>query len=800
MVAEETKPSKKRKSLTNKEATSDTITIVAPGQILASRYKLKREVARGGMGIVFEAVDTTLNDHRVAIKVLPPEMAQNEAAIVRLKDEALSAIKLTHANIMRLHSFEQDGKDCFLVMEYLDGDNLELELAKRKKIPLDEVVELAQQAAAALDTAHEHKLVHRDIKPANMMFTTVNDKRVLKITDFGIAYEIKDSMTRLTGTEASLTPQYASPEQLQAKRLDGRTDQYSLAATVYELLEGRPPFGGAGLTYQIINAQPEPVEGIPEHANAALAKALAKDPKERFSDCASFVKALSGEVPVVVEEKTSQKRSKKAERSPLVSTLIGLVVVFLLYGHYKMPEWFGNKSKKPLSPEMVALAQPTAPPTVPTAPPTPAPTKMEEVATPPPPTTPPTKMVVVTPTVSPTPTPTPTPTKIEKVAAVPPQVKTEVIFTTTPKGAKVFCKQANLATGKIVDEFRSKFLPGDYTFVAVKQGYRRYEETHTIPKEDSFALHIELAKEEATLVLTGLLPEARVKINQRSVGREECARLLVPPGRHRIFVEAPGKIPFDKTVAIKDQQVKSIDIVMEEEEVASPPRPPLPRIDNINQCFELFAQSIYNKEEDLFSQLWTDESRDKGMRIYKQAVMNEFKLEPKEKRQGDGKGLIFVVAVKDGQDLDGSFLYLEERPEGWRFIDYDANEQRANEFVPKESRQVDEKIFEEAFHTFIQGAGEGNRAASQSVCDDGYWQDYGAQFYEMLTKLGHGKSDFDLQGADARNGRAVFTVKLTLEGRPMTLYLRFEQRPDGVKLVNVVDSEATNQRWLDTGR
>ena len=133
-MADETKP-RNRKSLAGKASTSETLTVVAAGQTLGSRYKLKREVARGGMGIVFEAIDTTLNDHRVAIKVLPPEMAKNEAAILRLKDEALAAIKVTHANIMRLHSFEQDGTDCFLVMEYLDGDNLELELAKRKKIP-----------------------------------------------------------------------------------------------------------------------------------------------------------------------------------------------------------------------------------------------------------------------------------------------------------------------------------------------------------------------------------------------------------------------------------------------------------------------------------------------------------------------------------------------------------------------------------------------------------------------------------------------------------------------------------------
>ncbi len=268
--------------------------LVVAGETLGGRYHLVREVARGGMGIVFEAEDRKLDGLRVAIKVLPPELSGNEAAILRLKGEATSALRLSHPHVMRLHGFDQDGPHAFLVMEYLEGPTLELELARRGTIPLAEVLELAGQAAAGLQAAHDRQIVHRDVKPANLMFTTDAGRRVLKVTDFGIAAQLKDSMTRLTGMDHSGTLLYAAPEQLQGKTPKPAADQYALAAAVYELLRGRPPFQGKGLSEQILNASPEPVDGLAPEVWAALSRGLAKDPEARFATVTDFVAALGG--------------------------------------------------------------------------------------------------------------------------------------------------------------------------------------------------------------------------------------------------------------------------------------------------------------------------------------------------------------------------------------------------------------------------------------------------------------------------------------------------------------------------
>ena len=291
---------RKRKDLRTNDAEKATITIVTAGQTLAGRYRLEREVARGAMGIVFEAYDEELNDRKVAIKVLPPEMASNENAIKRFKGEAVAAIDLTHNNIVRLYSFDVDNNQAFLVMELLEGKSLEDRIVDDGPLPLADAIEVAKQAAAGLDEAHLAKVVHRDIKPANLLYKDA-ERKVLKVADFGIACHVRDTMTRLTGQEASGTLLYVAPEQLRGKRPTPQADQYSLAATVYEALSGHPVFSGIGLSVQIMEGTPEPIEGVPDTVNAALARALSKVPEERFETCSAFAEALAA-APAEVEE------------------------------------------------------------------------------------------------------------------------------------------------------------------------------------------------------------------------------------------------------------------------------------------------------------------------------------------------------------------------------------------------------------------------------------------------------------------------------------------------------------------
>jgi formylglycine-generating enzyme required for sulfatase activity len=296
-----------------------TTEFVGVGQTLARRFQLVREVARGGMGVVFEAEDTMLDGRRVAVKLLPAELASNKAARTRLKREALAAIDLTHKNITRLHSYEEDGPHAFLVMELLSGQTLEDELADRGPLPWEEVLGVARAATEAIALAHEQGVIHRDLKPANLMYSSVGDDRVLKVMDFGIAFRIRESLTRLTGQVAAGTLLYCPPEQLRNERASALSDQYSLAATLYELLSGEPPFPPPGVEHKLLNVEPHPLEDIPEHADRAIRTALGKHPEERFPDVEAFLAALEGEREVPEPSSTRLARAPTAalEQPPL---------------------------------------------------------------------------------------------------------------------------------------------------------------------------------------------------------------------------------------------------------------------------------------------------------------------------------------------------------------------------------------------------------------------------------------------------------------------------------------------------
>lgn len=283
--------SRRRRRSQSSEA--QTVVFVGKGDVLSDRYELVREIARGAMGVVYEGKDQTLDGYRVAIKVLPPELAGDEAASIRMKREAISAKRLTHQNLMRLDSFEQDARTAYLVMEYLDGENLSIATAKAGRLPLPVVAQVAREAAAGLQAAHDRDLIHRDVKPANLMFTTDAGRQVVKVTDFGIAYQTRDSMTRLTSVEAAGTLLYCSPEQLRGKAPKAASDQYSLAVSLYEMLAGDPPFRGPGLTHQILEADPEPIGDVPDAVNEVLRRGLAKDADARYPSITEFADAFA---------------------------------------------------------------------------------------------------------------------------------------------------------------------------------------------------------------------------------------------------------------------------------------------------------------------------------------------------------------------------------------------------------------------------------------------------------------------------------------------------------------------------
>jgi serine/threonine-protein kinase len=198
------------------------------GQVLAGQYELAEKIGAGGMGVVWRARDREL-DTPVAVKVLPAVVAGDERSIQNLKDEAKISLRLTHPNICRLHGFHSAGSVKFLVMEYIDGRTLEEILAGRdgKGMEWEEVEPIAGQIAEALDYAHglEPPVLHRDIKPSNIMVTPGGRAKLL---DFGVAREVRSSLSRLTGMQdTSGTVPYMSPEQFRGGG-SGRPERHLL--------------------------------------------------------------------------------------------------------------------------------------------------------------------------------------------------------------------------------------------------------------------------------------------------------------------------------------------------------------------------------------------------------------------------------------------------------------------------------------------------------------------------------------------------------------------------------------------
>lgn len=266
---------------------ADTILSLHPGDNLGARYELIRIIGRGGMGVVWLALDHRLDARPVALKVLPAALSTDKRAVARLKAEAVRNMDLTHPNIVRLHTFDQDPTRqdvAFLVMQYIEGQTLNDLLADHPDgLPTKRVRVWFDQIARAIDHAHSKGILHRDIKPGNIIIEAKTNTAYLM--DFGIGREARDTMTRVTGLQdSSGTLPYMSPQQLMGKN-DTSNDIYSFAATLYEALSGNPPFHTGDIAYQIRHAEPEPIAHMNGLLNAALQRGLRKESSERPSSC-----------------------------------------------------------------------------------------------------------------------------------------------------------------------------------------------------------------------------------------------------------------------------------------------------------------------------------------------------------------------------------------------------------------------------------------------------------------------------------------------------------------------------------
>ncbi len=280
------------------------------GEVLARRYCLIRPIGRGGRGEVWLARDEELSEE-IALKRLPPEMANDAVAISDLRREVQKSRHLSHNNIIRIHDLVQPpGEPAFVTLEFINGQDLAtMRLAQPGNCFNWETLRpLMSQLCDALEYAHQNKIVHRDLKPANMM---VDRQGNLKLADFGIAASMADSLSRssMQGS-VSGTTLYMSPQQMRGEIPRASDDLYALGSTFYELLTSRPPFSSGDVTYQVLNVEAKPLaerlselglqNQVPDAVCAMIMACLAKDPAHRPPSAAAVEEWIaSSDEPVL---------------------------------------------------------------------------------------------------------------------------------------------------------------------------------------------------------------------------------------------------------------------------------------------------------------------------------------------------------------------------------------------------------------------------------------------------------------------------------------------------------------------
>ncbi len=503
------------------------------------RYEIVEELGRGGMGVVYRAVDPTI--HRtIALKTLHLDSASErpEDVLQRFRHEAQLSGRLSHPNIITIYDAGDDGKLFFIAMEFISGPTLHA-ILKERRLSIDEILKVSRQICSALDYAHRQGIVHRDIKPANVMGQNLDS---LKIMDFGIAKS--DLGLTMTGQVLG-TPAYMSPEQVMGKPLDGRSDLFSLAVMLYQMVTGEMPFPGntaTSIIYKIANERPvapSDLDGtIHPGLSAVITKALSKNPDDRFQTGAEMVKALenyktwtaskqavSPDAPTVtmlrqVEPTRAMPASaaargvgKKESRARKVWPVIALVILAALGLVYAGVRWQKMNAAREAS-----IATPEQPGT-----------------------------------------PTPPPTSTTNSAPVAPPAETnsvpesgEVRFTSIPEGAQVSI-DGKTARDWVTPFTANKLTAGEHEVKISKNDF--VSQWHKVKVVAGTPAHLAatLVVSGGTLELNSDPPGAVIFIDGAMLtGQTTPAQVHVAAGSHELMLRKPGFEEENTTIAIKD--------------------------------------------------------------------------------------------------------------------------------------------------------------------------------------------------------------------------------------------------------
>ena len=274
---------------------------LAPGEIFAGRYQVIEDLGKGGMGRVYKAYDTEVKE-KLALKLLNPEIADDERTIERFRTELRLARTISHRNICRMHDLGREGSTYYITMEYVPGEDLKGLIHRIGALPVGKAVSVARQVCEGLEEAHRAGVVHRDLKPQNIMIDREGNARIM---DFGIARSVKGK--GITGANVLIgTPEYMSPEQVDGKEAGPRSDLYSLGIVLFEMLTGRRPFEGETTlsiaVKQKSEAPPDPRKlnpQIPEALALLVLQCLEKAPEKRPAGAAALAAGLAGIEPAL---------------------------------------------------------------------------------------------------------------------------------------------------------------------------------------------------------------------------------------------------------------------------------------------------------------------------------------------------------------------------------------------------------------------------------------------------------------------------------------------------------------------
>lgn len=507
------------------------------------RFEILDEIGSGGMGVVYKGKDPKIN-RMVALKVVRPVMgtaksAEQEQAVSRFYVEAQAAGQLSHPNIVTIYDVGEeltpDGTLVYIAMEFISGKGLDHFIYQKTFTTLEQKLKVIKKIAEGLEYAHKRGVIHRDVKPANVLMT---EDGVPKLTDFGLA-RLSDSSLTMSGTILG-TPNYMSPEQVQGKQVDARSDFFSLTVVLYEMITNEKPFAAESITsviYKVVHEDPVPPRrlnpNLPNILDAFVRKGMAKNPDSRFQGGADYLKGLNailsgderetgilGDTTLVMDAKSSPVKrnggdaasSRKKGNGVYIGAGVGLVIivalVFLFVGGGKNRDETVKPDQPAAMPSPVAVKAPTAeaPPPAVTAPEpvavavTPSPASAPATTEPKPTTDVPALSPNKEPAVKQPPPTKPEPTKKPpkaQVATVEDKPRSSkpsagaapaegiLTITSEPAGAEVFI--SNKFVG-LTPVNALKFGQGELSLRVVKNGFRTYTKKITLGDKASFAV------------------------------------------------------------------------------------------------------------------------------------------------------------------------------------------------------------------------------------------------------------------------------------------------------------------------